>query len=88
MTETQPLAEVKAHLSTYIDRVESQHDRVLITRNGRPAAMLMSPDDLESLEVTVELLSDAEAMRELAEAEADVVAGRVVDADELRHRFR
>jgi antitoxin YefM len=88
MTDTQPLAEVKAHLSAYVDRVEREHDRVLITRNGRPAAMLVSPEDLDALEATIELLSDPEAMRALAEAEADVAAGRVVDADELRRRFR
>lgn len=87
MTDTQPLAEVKAHLSSYVDRVEREHDRVLITRNGRPAAILVSPDDLDALETTIELLSDPNAMRELAEANADVAAGRVVGADELRQRF-
>lgn len=84
MTETQPLAEVKARLSTYVDRVEQQHERVVITRNGRPAALLISPDELEALEDTLDLLSDPEAMAELAEAEADVSAGRTVGADELR----
>ncbi len=83
MSDTQSLAEVKAHLSTYVDRVERQHERVVITRNGRPAALLISPDDLEALEDTLDLLSDPAAMRQLAEAEADVAAGRVVPLDAL-----
>jgi antitoxin YefM len=84
MTDTQSLAEVKAHLSAYVDRVEQQHERVVITRNGRPAALLISPDELEAIEDTLDLLSDPEAMAQLAEAEADVKAGRLIGADELR----
>lgn len=88
MTDTQSLAEVKAHLSAYVDRVESQHERVVITRNGRPAAMLISPDDLDALEDTLDLLSDPEAMAQIAEAEGDVAAGRVTTGDELRAKYR
>ena len=84
MTDTQSLAEVKAHLSAYVDRVQSQHERVVITRNGRPAAMLISPDDLEALEDTLDLLSDPEAMAQIAEAEAEIAAGKGLSADELR----
>jgi len=87
MTDTQSLAEVKAHLSAYVDRVESQHERVVITRNGRPAAMLISPDDLEALEDTIDLLSDPNAMAQIAEAEADVKAGRFMTGDELRAKY-
>ena len=47
MSETLPLSLVKAHLSELVDRVEDQHDRVVVTRNGKPAAVLISPDDLE-----------------------------------------
>ena len=56
MTETLPLAEVKAKLSEMVDRVERTHDRITVTRNGRPAAVLISPDELESLEETLDLL--------------------------------
>lgn len=87
MTNIQSLAEVKAHLSSYVDQVEQQHERVVITRNGRPAAMLISPDELEALEDTLDLLSDPEAMAELAEAKADIAAGRVIGADELRASY-
>ena len=58
MSDTLPLAEVKAKLSEMVDRVEHQHDRITVTRNGRPAAVLVSPDDLASLEDTLDLLSN------------------------------
>jgi prevent-host-death family protein len=48
MSETLPLAEVKAKLSEMVDRVEPTHDRITLTRNGRPAAVLISPDELAS----------------------------------------
>src|SRR4030067_788928 len=57
MDRTLPLANGKAHLSEIVDQVESGHDRVILTRNGRPAAVILSPDDLEALEETLDLLS-------------------------------
>jgi antitoxin YefM len=87
MSETLPLAEIKAHLSEIVDRVEREHDRVVLTRNGRPAAVIISPDDLESLEETVAILSDPKAMRAIRKAEADLDAGRFVTADDLRSKY-
>jgi antitoxin YefM len=59
---TLPLAEIKKRLSEVVDGVEQRHDRVLLTRNGRPAAVIMSPDDLEALEETSEILSNRKAI--------------------------
>ena len=75
MSETLPLAQVKSRFSEMVDRVEHTHDRIVVTRNGRPAAVMISPDELASLEDTLELLSDPDAMRELAEARRSVAAG-------------
>jgi prevent-host-death family protein len=83
-----PLAEIKKRLSEIVDGVERRHDRVVLTRHGRPAAaVIISPDELESLEETRELLSDPEAMREIREADSAVEAGEVVTADELRSTY-
>jgi antitoxin YefM len=71
-------------MSSLVERVETTHDRVTITRNGRPAAVLISPDDLESLEETLDILSDPVAMQGLRDAEAAVAAGDVVDEAGLR----
>ena len=75
---TDSLRNVKDRFSEFVDRVEREHDRVVVTRNGRPAAVLISLDDLDSLEATLEVLSNSEAVRGLIEAEAAVAAGDVV----------
>jgi antitoxin YefM len=82
-----PLAEIKKRLSEIVDGVEERHDRVVLTRHGRPAAVIMSPDELESLEETLDILSDPKAMREIRKAEAAIDAGDVVDAAALRDRY-
>jgi antitoxin YefM len=70
-----PLAEVKNRLSEVVDRLEREHGRVVITKHGRPAAVMLSLEDLESLEETLAVLSDAELMRAIHEADAEVAAG-------------
>ncbi len=87
MSETLPLAEIKAHLSEIVDRVEREHERVVLTRNGRPAAVIMSPADLDALEDTLDLLSDPRALKEIEAARDDTAKGRVVAADELRAKY-
>jgi prevent-host-death family protein len=87
MSYVVPLAEVKAKFSEMVDRVQRQHDRITVTRNGRPAAVLMSADDLAALEDTLELLSDPTAMAEIAQARREVAAGHMVSADELRAKY-
>lgn len=84
---TLPLSEIKKRLSEIVDGVEDRHDRVVLTRNGRPAAVILSPDDLEALEDTLELLSDPRAMRAIRKAEADIDAGKAVDAASLRAKY-
>jgi antitoxin YefM len=87
MDDSLPLAEVKAHLSEVVNRVEGHHARVTVTRNGRAAAVLVSPEDLQALEDTVELLADPEARAEIERARSEIAEGRGVRADELRARY-
>lgn len=82
--DTLPLSEVRSALSAVVERVETTHERVTITRNGRPAAVLVNPADLEALEETVDVLSDPLTMRRLREGEAAVAAGEVLDEASLR----
>jgi antitoxin YefM len=80
---TLPLSEVKARLSEIADEVDRTHERVHITRNGREYVVLMSAEDLESIEATLELLSDPQAMAEIREADAAVAAGEVTSGAEM-----
>lgn len=82
--ETVPLSEVRSTLSSVVERVEATHERVTITRNGRPAAVLISPEDLDALEETLDVLSDPVTMQHLREGEAAVAAGDVIDEAGLR----
>ncbi len=75
---TDSLRNVRDRFSEFVDRVDREHERVVVTRNGRPAAVLISPDDLDSLEETLELLSDSDAVRDLVIAEAAIASGDVV----------
>ncbi len=87
MSDTLPLAEVKAKFSEMVHRVEHTHDRITVTRNGRRAAVLISPEELESLEDTLELLSDPLAMAQLNESRLALAADDVVTGEELRARY-
>lgn len=85
--QTRSLSDVKARLSELVDQVQREHDRVVVTRNGVPAAVLLSPEDLQALEDTLELLSDPSARDEIEAAKREVASGEVVKADELRARY-
>ena len=74
--KTLPLSEVKAKLSQLVDEVESRDARVVITRRGRPAAVLVSNDDLESWQETVEITSDPELMAQIRAGQRDLKEGR------------
>jgi antitoxin YefM len=89
MSETLPLSSVKAHLSELVDRVEGQQDRVVVTRNGKPAAVLISPDDLESLEETLAVMSDPALREQIRESEQAVAEGdRGISLAELQEQLR
>jgi len=75
-----PLATVKNRISEVVDRLEREHGRVVITKHGRPAAVVMSVEDLEGLEETLSILSDSKLMRRVRKADAEIAAG---EAEEL-----
>lgn len=72
------LADVKNRLSEVVEQVEVEHARVTITKHGRPAAVLISADDLESLEETLALLSDPEVLTQIRASRAEAGAGQRV----------
>jgi prevent-host-death family protein len=83
-----PLAEVKAHLSELVSRVSSQHERLTVTVHGRPSAVLLAVEDLESLEETIAVLSDADAVRQLMQAEGEIAAGEGETEEQLAEAMR
>ena len=63
-----PLSEAKARLFELVRRVRQQHERVILTRNGEPEAVLLSVDDLEGLEMTLEIVGDTDAVARISES--------------------
>ena len=83
---THSLRDVRDQLSEVIDRVEHHHERVVVTRNGKPAAVIMSPEDLAQLQETIDVLSDPLALADIREADASYARGDVVRGiDAVRH---
>lgn len=76
LSETIPFTEAKAHLSDLVDRTSREHERFVVTRNGRPAAVLLSPDDLESLEETVDILQDRSLIESIRKSRREAAEGK------------
>jgi antitoxin YefM len=72
------LADVKNRLSEVVERLERDHGRVIITKHGRPAAVMLSVEDLESLEETLAILSDPSLMRDIQRSAREARAGTTV----------
>lgn len=70
-----PLSEAKAHLTELVERVRREHERIALTRNGETEAVLLSVDDLEGLETTLEILSDPEAVVRISQSLAALERG-------------
>jgi antitoxin YefM len=72
VVEQMALKDVKNHLSEVVDKVEREHERVVITKHGRPAAVVVSVDDLESLEQTLDILSRPALIKQIRESLDDL----------------
>ena len=75
---SESLRTVRDRFSEFIERVQAHHERVVVTKNGTPAAVLISPEDLESLEETLAVLGDSDAVAELVDAHRTYLEGDVV----------
>jgi len=74
--KTVPLSEAKARLSRLLDEVEGRDREIVITRNGRAAAVLVSLKHLESLKETVAVRSDAALVAEIRRGLAALKRGK------------
>jgi antitoxin YefM len=85
--KTLPLSEAKDKLSGLVEEAESTHEIITITRHGRPAAVLMAADDLESLHETLYWLSKPGIRDTIGEAEREYAAGETTSGEDLRSEF-
>jgi len=75
VSEQMPLADVKNRLSEVVDRLEREHGRVIITKHGHPAAVVISIEDLESLEETLDIMDSAALLADIRQSLAELSAG-------------
>lgn len=83
MVEVLSFSEAETRLSELAERIESQQERIVVTRHGRPSLVLMSLDDLESLEETLDILGDEELMVSLRLSQQEADAGRLISLHEV-----
>ena len=86
MSQVLNVTDAKARLSELVAGVTTTHDHVEITRNGEPAAVLVSYSELQAMRETIALLTDREGASQIAEAEEDIAEGRVTDFEDMRDR--
>lgn len=88
MAKIVPFSEARANLTELLDSLEDKHEHVLITRNGRPSAVMLSADEYESLEETLDILQDKDLMEALRKSDDDIRVGRLVSIEDLRSKRR
>ena len=88
VSRTVPVRELRNELSQVIDQVADLREHIIVTRRGRPAAVLVPVDEYESLEETAEILSDAETMAAIDQGRREVERGETVTLDDLRRELQ
>lgn len=88
MTNLISISDVRARLPDLVDKVNKKLDRVTITVNGQPKAVLVSAAELESIEETLEILSNPKLMKDLKKAEKEIEDGKYVTWEELKKELK
>jgi antitoxin YefM len=81
--KTLPLSAAKNHLSRIVEDVTERDERVMITRNGHPAAVVISPDEFESWQATIDILSDPDLMAQLQRSRKAMRRAKTYTIEEL-----
>ncbi len=87
MAEMVPVRELRADLARVIDRVADLREHVIVTRRGKPAAVLIPVDEYQALEETAEILSDRETLAAVEEGLREVERGDTVSLSDLRREL-
>src|SRR5664279_2400783 len=82
--QTLPISAVKNRLNELVDAANVTREQIMITKNGSPAAVLIGADEWESLQETLFWLSQPGIHESIAEAQADIAAGRTYTEDQIR----
>ncbi len=87
MVNTITLKELRPELPQVIKGIDTKLDRYIVTKRGKPIAVMMSPDDYEGLLETIEILSDKETARRIKKAKQEIKEGKTISLEELRRKI-
>lgn len=77
------ISTARANLPDLVDKVSKNMDRITITVNGKPKAVVLSPEEVESLEETAEILAIPNIKKDLAKSRKQIKEGKFVTLDEI-----
>lgn len=83
MTNILPISDVRENLPSLVDQVNKRDDRVIITVNGKPKAVMISPEELEAIEEIAEILSIPGAKEAIKKGEKQIKQGKFISLSEL-----
>jgi antitoxin YefM len=76
MSKTMPISEVKTRLPELVSGIEEREEEIVVTRNGKPAAVLLNYEEYVRLKETLDVLSDPVSMRQIAQSKRFYAKGR------------
>ncbi|MDD3726091.1 MAG: type II toxin-antitoxin system Phd/YefM family antitoxin [Candidatus Ratteibacteria bacterium] len=80
--------ELRPELHNVIQNIDTKLERYIITKHGKPVAVMMSIDDYESLLETLEILSDKEAVKRIKRAKRQIKEGKTISIEELKEKTK
>ena len=87
MVNTITLKELSSDLPAVIKGIDNKLDRYIVTKRGKPVAVIMNPDDYDGLLETIEILSDKEAVKGIRKAKKEIKEGKTISLEALRKKL-
>jgi prevent-host-death family protein len=82
-TRILPISEARASLPHVVKAANEKFERTVITTNGKPVAVVMSYEEYQAWEESLEILSDAETMKDWREARAAIARGETFSFEDV-----
>lgn len=87
MTITVPLTELRPKLPKIMDRLSKYFDRCIVTRHGKPEAVILAEEDYESLLETLDILSDQKLMKDIKKAQGELKRGKGIAWKKVKQKL-
>lgn len=87
MVHSISLKELRPELPSVINNIDAKLDRYIVTKRGKPVAVLMSPADYESLLETIDILSDKQAVERIKHSKNQIKRGETVSLEDLKKQI-